>query len=436
MVKDEQPIPLSKSVVLLPSKFGWILSGSKSGATVHHVAVGHVSTSEEFAPPEDNMRQFWDLETLGIREQQQRALTTKDSMILEEFHDSFRLSDGRRVVSLPRKDDVVLSSNKGNAKKRFRSLQRNLDGNAEFQKMYYAHMIKYIEKGHMEQIMEAESENDTFYLPHHAVKKQRQGTTKWRVVFDASSHEGDSPSLNDTLEMGPNLLPEILSTLLRFRAHRRAVIGDGTQAFLQLSLDERDRDLTRFFWFRVEEKHGNWRTTDDIVTYRFTRLPFGLTCSPFLLSATIREFATRCSTAFPTAAKLLDQSTFMDDFAASCEGNNEAITIYYEMTSLLKQIRMSLAKWVINSQLLKSIWRTEGHESKQEVRVLGVGWDIESDSLVFDHHDVTDRLSERPATKREVLQTIARFYDVLGVLSFINYYSFIPLPINGKKSKS
>ena len=74
--------------------------------------------------------------------------------------------------------------------------------------------------------------------------------TKWRIVFDASSHEKGAPSLNDTLEMGPNLLPEIFATLLRFRLNPMAIVGDIQQAFLQLQLDE-DRDLTRFFWYRV-----------------------------------------------------------------------------------------------------------------------------------------------------------------------------------------
>lgn len=417
IVKDEPPIRLSHSVVLLPSKFGWILSGNKSGTTVNNVSVGHISTNEEFAPSDDSMRLFWDLETLGIREQQPRALSAKDSTILEDFHNTFRLADGRRVVSLPRKENVVVSSNLRNAEKRFQSLQRKLDNDEEFSEMYYAHMTDYIEKGHVEQVATTESTPDVFYLPHHAVKKQRHGATKWRIVFDASSRDTGSPSLNGALEMGPNLLPEILSTLLRFRTHRRALIGDGTQAFLQLHLDERDRDLTRFLWFRADKQNGNWSTTDDVISYRFTRLPFGLTCSPFLLSATLRELATRSSDKYPTAAKLLDKSTFMDDFAASAEDDSEAITIYYEMSGMLRQIKMPMAKWATNSVPLQGIWEAEGREIKREVRVLGVGWSTESDSLVFDHRDITDKLSNEPATKRAVLQAIARFYDPLGLLS-------------------
>ena len=113
-----------------------------------------------------------------------------------------------------------------------------------------------------------------------------------RIVFDGSCHEDHAPSLNGALEMGPNLLPEILATLLQFRLYPVGIIGDIGQAFLQLSLNRRDKDLTRFFWYRViKDEDGNNDTTREIIAYRFTRLPFGLTCSPFLVSATIRELA-------------------------------------------------------------------------------------------------------------------------------------------------
>jgi hypothetical protein len=131
-----------------------------------------------------------------------------------------------------------------------------------------------------------------YYLPHHAVVKEKRGDAKWRIVFDGPSHEDHAPSLNDPLEMGLNLLPKILATLLRFRLYPVGIIGDISQAFLQLSLDRNDRDLTRFLCYRVTaDDEGNYDTTGDVMTCRFTRLPFGLTCSPCLLSATIRELA-------------------------------------------------------------------------------------------------------------------------------------------------
>jgi hypothetical protein len=107
-------------------------------------------------------------------------------------------------------------------------------------------MLDYIRK--VEIVPPGERTVDEFYLPHHAAKKEKRGETRLRIVFDGFSHEDHAPSPNDTLEMGPNLLPEIFATLLRFRLHPVGSIGDIGQAFLQLSHHKRDRDLTRFLW--------------------------------------------------------------------------------------------------------------------------------------------------------------------------------------------
>ena len=92
--------------------------------------------------------------------------------------------------------------------------------------------------------------------------------TRWRIVFYGSSHEDDALSLNDILEIGPNLIPEILAILLQFRLHPVGIIGDIGQAFFQLILHKRDRDMTRFFWYRViKDKDGNYDTTREMITH-------------------------------------------------------------------------------------------------------------------------------------------------------------------------
>ncbi|GFR12329.1 reverse transcriptase domain-containing protein [Trichonephila clavata] len=68
------------------------------------------------------------------------------------------------------------------------------------------------------------------------------------MVFDASSHSPGHPSLNDALEAGPNLLPDILAMLLRFRLSNIAIISDGSQAFIQLILADEDRDAQHDFF--------------------------------------------------------------------------------------------------------------------------------------------------------------------------------------------
>jgi hypothetical protein len=164
----------------------------------------------------------------------------------QAFHDSFRTEDSRRVFSLPKKEYITLPSNRQNAENRFRSLEIRLRKNANLRRVYYTHMLDYTHRGQVE-VDPDEKQEGTFYLPRYAVSKGEQGDIKWRIVFDASLHERGAPSLSEALEMGPNLLPELFATLLRFRLNPVAIIGDVHQAFLQLQLDEKDRDLTKFF---------------------------------------------------------------------------------------------------------------------------------------------------------------------------------------------
>jgi hypothetical protein len=164
------------------------------------------------------------------------------------------------------------------------------------------------------------------------------------IIF---SHGKGAPSLNETLETGPNLLPEISATLLRLQLNPVAIVRDIHQAFLQLKLYRKDSDLTRFFWYRVtQDDRGNYNTTDNVICYRFTRLPFGLTCSPFLLSASLREVVTMHKDRFSMAAALVD----MDGFAAGAEEINGVIIIYYQVRARMREINLPMCKWATNSK--------------------------------------------------------------------------------------
>jgi hypothetical protein len=424
IVLPEEPRCISTSLAMIPSRFGWILSGGRSGVTVrdtsvHHVSLGIQSTSDEAA------RHLWDLETIGIRETQGRVLSSTDAAILSQFHDTYHLQEGRRVVSLPRKVNVRFSNNRQTSENRFHALVRKLQTSDTFKSMYYDLMLDYIRKGQVELAPTPEAQENVYYLPHHAVKKQQGSIIKWRIVFDASSHEYGSPSLNEALEMGPNLLPEILAVLLRFRLQRYAIVCDIHQAFLQLSLHADDRDLTSFLWYRVErDKTGSYRTLDDVTCYRFKRLPFGLTSSPFLLSATLRELASLHSKDYPTAAPLLDRNTYMDDLVFGADDDNQAVTIYYELTGLLRLIKLPLSKWGTNCGTLRSIWAAEGSETRCCTSVLGIHWDSTSDHLYFPLPEIVDHLADEVVTKRLVLRMTAKLFDPLGF--------FTPVWILGK----
>jgi len=107
---------------------------------------------------------------------------------------------------------------------------------------------------------------ELFYLPHHVVKKECRGKIKWRIVFDVSFSEDNNPSLNDVLEMGPNIFPEVLTILLRIRGQP---VGNKCRhpTSSPLTLDRKDRDPTRFVWYRISQyDKGNRYTTNEMVT--------------------------------------------------------------------------------------------------------------------------------------------------------------------------
>jgi hypothetical protein len=84
---------------------------------VNHVTLEHL---------DNDARRFGDLETIGITPNQQKPMSAGECQILQEFHDSYSIEDGRRVVRLPKKNMCDLSLNYDTAKSRSRTLQKRL----------------------------------------------------------------------------------------------------------------------------------------------------------------------------------------------------------------------------------------------------------------------------------------------------------------------
>ena len=98
--------------------------------------------------------------------------------------------------------------------------------------------------------------NDTgCFLPHHAVIKQERTTTKLRIVFDGSARSNQSLSLNECLYKGPILQNDLAGMLLRFRIGTIAMTGDLEEAFLQVEMQESNRDYLKFLWIKDDKKN-------------------------------------------------------------------------------------------------------------------------------------------------------------------------------------
>ena len=151
----------------------------------------------------------------------------------------------------------------------------------------YDSIIKdQLAEGVIEKVAELEEASDkVHYLPHHAVIRRDAETTKLRIVYDASSKATKTEiSMNDCLHTGPSLNPLLFDILVRFRENKIALVGDIEKAFLNVAVDEKDRDSLRFLWVEDIRDHNL-----NIAVYRFCSVVFGLNASPFLLNGTIRH---------------------------------------------------------------------------------------------------------------------------------------------------
>ena len=96
-------------------------------------------------------------------------------------------------------------------------------------------------------------------------------------------------SMNECLYRGPVILKDLCGMLLRFRMKRIGIIDDIEKAFLQIALHPKERNVTRFLWLK-DIKHPV--SPKNLVTYRFTRIPFGSYRVLFILGATIKHHLT------------------------------------------------------------------------------------------------------------------------------------------------
>ncbi|GFX57040.1 integrase catalytic domain-containing protein [Trichonephila clavipes] len=409
---------LDSSLVAVETSLGWSLQGKcdeRSDCTSVHL----VHSEEESISTE--LRRFWEIESLGILDKGSVTLGNGDEEMLSEFDKSVNFVDGRYRVNLPWKPGMreALQNNKTVARKLFEGLVRRFKCDHELFYEYKDVIDDYVREG----IVECTScdsllDSQGFYLPHHAVIRSDKTTSRIRIVFDGSAHENGQSSLNQSLYTGPNLHPNILELLLCFRKSPVAFTADVKSAFLQIELDFRDRDFTRFFW------------TDNLnnepYVLNFTRVLFGLRPSPYLLAATLKHHFKKYREQYPHTFELLNSSIYVDDLICGQNDVPDALRTTLECLQIFSDAGMLLRKWRSNSKQLNLLWQQEGVKTESSetsaidlrppTKVLGLAWDPENDLIYFDPKDLMKFMSRRGESKRFILSVVGRIFDPIGIL--------------------
>ena len=208
------------------TEFGWVLSGPRNqNSSINTVIqVANIQT---------------DIETLWELEQPPKTVSVPPAFPMIKSGKSFK-------VGLLWKGEERPQDNKARAIAAVKSLVSRLKRNNTFEAYQDILMGEYKELGAIEK--EPNPEQAGYYLPHHAVVRQDAATTKLRVVFNASDKAGTAKSLNDVIDPGPSLLPDLAGLLMRFTEFKVEVQADIKKAFFRIKVNKQDRSYLRFLW--------------------------------------------------------------------------------------------------------------------------------------------------------------------------------------------
>ncbi|GFQ94032.1 integrase catalytic domain-containing protein [Trichonephila clavata] len=143
------------------------------------------------------MRKIWEIDNLGITNNIERESSEEE--ILKQFEQNINFKNGRYEVKLPFKDKVNITSNFNLVKNRLKGLASRF------------------------------REDNSLY-------------ENYTSVLDSQLTDGIIESAR------PNLNPNLLILLLKFREFRIGLVSDVEKAFLQIVLAEEDRNCQRFLW--------------------------------------------------------------------------------------------------------------------------------------------------------------------------------------------
>ncbi|MCP4458960.1 MAG: hypothetical protein GY816_13210 [Cytophagales bacterium] len=251
------------------------------------------------------------------------------------------------------------------------------------------------------------------YIPHHCVIRPDKATTKLHIVYDASAKPNKlAPSLNECLYRGPVMLPDLCGLLLRFRLYPIVLLSDIEKAFLQVGLQSQERDVTRFLWLKDPSKPD---VHNNIETFRFCRVPFGVISSPFLLAATIKYHLLKTGT--PDALQILS-NIYVDNVLIGKSTAEEAYKFYQTAKSLFSSASMNLREWCSNSSSFMDKVPQEDKISAIPTKVLGIIWDYRMDTVAMPCHKLKNLTV---STKRHLIQAMASVFNPL--VDFLLQYS-------------
>jgi len=367
------------------------------------------ATSSKVTEPLLDLQRLWDLELLGISKTEEKDLTLEEyraQKLQDECTWYDRESKTWTTSLLFKENPPNLGSNRTKALGILKKVE-NSTLQKGFQVEVNAAFNEFVEKGFAEEVMEDFEPDAIHYLPGHAVFREDSITTRTRIVFNASAVSDTGKSLNQCLFQGQCLLPDLVKVIIRFRLMIIGFALDISKMFLRIKL-EHGKDYLRYFWRNCDQEAR-------IKTFRMTVVTFGVISSPFQAIDVVLKHADLFENEFPRAVQVIREQLYMDDVLGGAVDLETAKGTIKEIMDFFLEASMQPHKFASNLQESLECVPEEFRSKEVLHKVLGVLWDTSSDQLSLKVTELqnTDRLD----TKRTFLETSAKVYDPLGLVS-------------------
>ncbi|XP_064388662.1 uncharacterized protein LOC135336737 [Halichondria panicea] len=115
-----------------------------------------------------------------------------------------------------------------------------------------------------------------------------------------------------------------------------------------IAVNDSDRDVLRFIWIDDITKDN-----PELQVFRFARVVFGVSSSPFLLNATIKFHLEGYLESNEGTVRRLLQSTYVDDIVTGAETEEAAFDLYVQAKDMFRHGGFNLRKFLTNSRELQ-----------------------------------------------------------------------------------
>ncbi|GFW05632.1 uncharacterized protein TNCV_4003331 [Trichonephila clavipes] len=400
LLKPERIKIKDSQLLLVNSVFGYIVTGNLDSINETKIHCGLIRDEDL----NKNLEKFWKLEEI-----EETIVKNKERLLCEEHYANthFRTKEGKYVVSMPlKKEPSCLGNSKDIALKRLGSLWNRLARDDNYLNLYREFLRNYERQGHMKEVTNETEPKIAYYATHHGIYRPEKSTTKLRVVFNCSSLTDNGISLNDIQYNGGVIQEDLYAQMLRFRTFTYAFTADIKMMYRTILINPKQRNLQRIIL--CESEHESPKI------YELSTVTYGTVSAPYLAQRTLTQLSMDEEANFPIVASVLRNNLYMDDVLCGAATLEEAIVLRQQLKGILKSAGMELHKLCANHENLSpDPEQNYNFATLTETKTLGVSWKPNLDCLLIKVKVCLDSTY----TKRDVLSTIAKIFDPVGLMA-------------------